>query len=108
MDLTVEQARLLHYVVAEFVRRRQLCGQPIPTPVHRLLAEVSAHGTSKRQQPQQSEPDDLIDTAEAAHILRCTTRNVRRIAANLDGEQVAGRWIFHRPTVIEYATAKGL
>ena len=105
MDVTDGQARLIHYVTAEFVRRRQLTGQPIPNQVRRLLTEVSAHGTSVRE----SEPDsdvDLIDTAEAAQILHCSTRRIRRIAADLDGEQVAGRWIFHRVIVTEYAHLK--
>lgn len=106
MEVTKEQAQLIRYVTAEFVRRRQLTGQPIPDRVRGLLREVSAHGTAERAGEQHSEPDDLIDTAEAAKLLRCTTRNVRRIAADLDGEQIAGRWIFHRQNVIDYATQK--
>ncbi|GAA4668603.1 hypothetical protein [Gordonia humi] len=105
MDVTDDQARLITYVTAEFVRRRQLTGQPIPNQVRRLLSEVSAHGTSEREPEPDSEPD-LIDTTEAAAILHCTTRNIRRIAADLDGEQIAGRWIFHRADVIEYAHLK--
>ncbi|GAC81154.1 hypothetical protein SAMN04488550_1172 [Gordonia malaquae] len=106
MDVSDDQARLIVYVTAEFVRRRQLTGQPIPEQVRRLLAEASAYGTSERPQEQHSEPDDLIDTETASRILRCTSRNVRRIATDLDGEQVAGRWIFRRATVNEYAHLK--
>lgn len=105
MDVSDDQARLIVYVTAEFVRRRQLTGQPIPEQVRRLLTEVSAHGTSQREATTESTPD-LIDTAEAARILRCSTRRIRRIATDLDGEQVAGRWIFHRATVTEYAHLK--
>ncbi|WP_353109626.1 hypothetical protein [Gordonia sp. (in: high G+C Gram-positive bacteria)] len=105
MDVSDDQARLIVYVTAEFVRRRQLTGQPIPEQVRRLLAEASAYGTSERPREQHSEPD-LIDTETAAAILHCTSRNIRRIATDLDGEQVAGRWIFHRATVTEYAHLK--
>ncbi|WOC12580.1 hypothetical protein [Gordonia sp. MP11Mi] len=105
MDVTDDQARLITYVTAEFVRRRQLTGQPIPNQVRRLLTEVSAHGTSERE-PEPDSKTDLIDTTEAAQILHCSTRRIRRIAADLDGEQVAGRWVFHRATVTQYAHLK--
>ena len=103
MEVTPEQAALLRYVLAEFTRRRQLCGQPIPRQVRRLIGEVSVSGTS----PREVEPDsELIDTTEAARLLHCTPRNVRRIASDLDGHQIAGRWVFHRADVIEYAQHK--
>lgn len=107
MNISDDQTAILRYVVAEFIRRRQLCGQPIPERVRRLLAAVSAHGTPEREREAHSETDDLIDTTEAAQILGCSTRNIRRIAADLDGEQIADRWIFHKNTVTEYAQAKG-
>lgn len=108
MELSTEQAALLRYVTAEFVRRRQLTGQPIPARVHRLFAEVSAHGTSRREAEQHSTPetDELIDTVQAAQILEVSTRRIRGIAADLDGQQIAGRWIFTRAAVTEYAQAR--
>lgn len=107
MYLTTDQARLSVYVIAEFIRRRQITGQPIPDRVRALLRAMSAHGTPAHSPTPESEPDDLIDTEQAAQILGCSTRRIRRIAADLDGEQIAGRWIFHRHAVTEYAQAKG-
>ncbi|UQE75799.1 hypothetical protein MYK68_04085 [Gordonia sp. PP30] len=109
MEISTDQVALVRYVVAEFVRRRQLCGQPVPERVRRLLAEVSAHGTSRRDAQPHSKPetDDLIDTAQAAQIIGVSTRRIRGIAADLDGQQIAGRWVFARRAVTEYAEAKG-
>ena len=106
MDVTAEQSRLLVYVIAEFIRRRQITGQPIPERVRGLLRAVSAHGTDEAAPAPESEPADLIDSEQAAQILGCSTRRIRRIAADLDGEQISGRWIFHRHNVIEYARNK--
>jgi hypothetical protein len=47
-----------------------------------------------------------IDSAEAAGILEVTVRHVRRIAADLDGQCIAGRWMFLRHNVIDYAEQK--
>ncbi|MGB3699313.1 MAG: hypothetical protein WBA05_17940 [Gordonia sp. (in: high G+C Gram-positive bacteria)] len=105
MDVTAEQARMLAFVIAEFIRRRQITGQPIPDRVRGLLRAVSAHGTAEPVAPQES-PADLIDSEQAAQICGCSSRRIRRIAADLDGEQIAGRWIFHRHNVIEYARNK--
>ncbi|WP_448221954.1 hypothetical protein [Gordonia iterans] len=108
MEISTDQAALVRYVTAEFVRRRQLCGQPIPERVRRLLAEVSAHGTSHRDtEPDSKSENDLIDTAQAAQIIGVSTRRIRGIAADLDGQQIAGRWVFARRAVTEYAEAKG-
>ncbi|MGB3697858.1 MAG: hypothetical protein WBA05_10545 [Gordonia sp. (in: high G+C Gram-positive bacteria)] len=106
MMLTPDQANLLRYVVAEFVRRRLITGQPVPNQVRRLLTAAStAHGTPDDLRPTQSDTE-LIDSEQAAELLNCTPRYVRKIAADLDGQQVAGRWIFHRHNVTEYARNK--
>jgi hypothetical protein len=50
--------------------------------------------------------DDLVDTVAAAEILGCSSRWVRRIAADLDGQQCGRSWVFHRQSVTDYAEAK--
>lgn len=50
---------------------------------------------------------EFIDTAEAARILGCSPQYVRRIHTDLDGQRIAGRWLFDRDTVTHYAHAKG-
>lgn len=105
MRLNEHQLRAARYCVAETVRRRLLAGAPVPAWLRSLNQHLSsAYGTESEERQQQSEP--MIDTAEAAHILGCSTRYIRRIAADLDGEHIAGRWIFHRQNVTTYAEAK--
>lgn len=43
-------------------------------------------------------PHDLVDTAEAARILRCGEPNVRHLArkGRIDAEQIGGRWLIRR------------
>ncbi|WP_420220534.1 helix-turn-helix domain-containing protein [Mycobacterium marinum] len=70
------------------------------------LARGFADETPSRAQESQSEHDVPLSADEAAEILGCSTQWVRRIAADLDGRQVAGRWIFHRSAVMDYAEAR--
>lgn len=105
MNLTEHQARAARYCVAEVVRRRLLSGAPVPPWMRTLHQHLStADGTEYQAVQQQSEA--MIDTAEAAKILGCTARYVRRIAADLDGQNIAGRWIFNRRNVTDYAEGK--
>lgn len=56
---------------------------------------------------QQQSSYDVIGADQAAAILGCSSRYVRRIHTDLDGHQIAGRWAFNRHTVLDYAAAKG-
>lgn len=103
-----EQLPAIRYCVAETVRRRLLTGAPVPEWMRRLdhhLRAMSAHGPKPVAVQPQSETE-VIDTATAAQILGCSRRHVTRLAADLDGQQIAGRWIFHHHNVTEYAQAK--
>ncbi|RAL32871.1 hypothetical protein [Rhodococcus sp. AQ5-07] len=46
---------------------------------------------------------DPIDVRQAAAILGLSSRQTRRIAEDLDGRIVGGRWMFERHTVTEFA-----
>jgi hypothetical protein len=109
MHLTDDHARAARYCVSETVRRRLLAGIPVPawlrTLDHHLARSVDGPETEVVQQ-QSKLSDQPIDTAEAAAIIGCTDRHIRRIAADLDGQRIAGRWIFHRPNVTDYAEAR--
>ena len=105
MNLTEHQVRAARYCVAEVVRRRLLNGAPVPPWLRTLHQHLSsADGTECQVVQQQSEA--MIDTAEAAQILGCSTRYIRRIAADLDGQHIAGRWIFNRRNVTDYAEGR--
>lgn len=101
------------YAVRDLVVRRRLGGQPIRPEIrhlcHQLIA-ASARGTEDVEDEatsQQWAPKDLIDTPQAAAILGCSTRWVRRIAAELDGYNCGGRWVFRRQAVTRHANRKG-
>lgn len=64
------------------------------------IAASSATGTKHVVEQQESE---LIGTTEAAQILGCSTRYVRRIHATLDGNRIGNTWTFPREVVEDYA-----
>jgi len=112
VNLDGELLRAAMFVTAEACRTRALAGRPIPGSLRRLherldvAVRVSASGPDDEQDRAASELVEMIDTAEAAVMLGKSTRQVRRIAADLDGKFVAGRWLFSRAAVTEYAEAK--
>lgn len=109
MSLDAADLRATRFVVAEFTRRRRLAGQAVPPAVARLYCHLmSDNGPEPVVAQEQSEPaTELIDSNQAAEILGCTERHVRRIVADIDGHRIAGRWTFNRHTVTEYASEKG-
>ena len=50
--------------------------------------------------------DKLITARQAAAILDLSKRQVQRLAADLDGRIVDGRWVFNLKAVMEYAEGK--
>lgn len=77
--------------LAEHLRR---CEQAASRPGHET-------GTAAEQ----SEPV-RISAREAATILGVSKRHTIRLAADLDGQLVGGRWLFNPTIVTTYATAK--
>lgn len=96
--------------VAGYVRHMSKCiGRPVHPEVLRLLRrlelERSVGGSESDTDTEQFETE-LIGTEEAAHILGCTTRNVRLLAKDLDGQQCGREWIFRRHVVQDYQEAR--
>lgn len=61
------------------------------------------------QEPQVAQSHSVqqpISSAQAAKLIGCTRRHIGRIATDLDGLLVAGRWTFDPAKVAEYAAAK--
>ena len=103
---------LLYYATRDLMTRRKLGGRPIPPGMaaldRRLQAAMSARGHGLGGAPAQLKQEDiLIGATEAATILGCTARHVRRIAGDLEAQCVEGRWVFRRRDVAAYANAKG-
>ncbi|MEM6109508.1 hypothetical protein AAHS21_25235 [Mycobacterium sp. 050272] len=95
------------YAVSNFIRQRPT----VPAEVreaHRWLTLMSAAGHQSSGSETELEPDDLIGTAEAASLLGCSARHVRRLQADLDGAQPAGstHLVFSRRSVIRYADSR--
>jgi hypothetical protein len=111
MRLTSDQVDVLLYALRDLIARRNLAHRPVPPRVKDLniaaLQWMSAGRHESVDGPEELTPDTLIGTAEAAAILGCTPRHAARLAADLDGQLVEGRWVFRRQTVVEYAELKG-
>ncbi|MGW5376227.1 hypothetical protein ACWESM_12345 [Nocardia sp. NPDC003999] len=79
--------------------RRNLAREPIPPALaqlmHRLEAEI--RDTTPR------ETSDMIGVRAASRILCCAERHVRRLAPEIGGTVISGRWVFDREKVEEFA-----
>lgn len=53
-------------------------------------------------------PHDLIDTAEAARILRCGEANVRHLVrrGRIDAERIGGRWLIRRSVLDAFRSGR--
>lgn len=110
MNISDEQVRLSLYAVRDLIARRRLGNIPIPPGMHRLYHDyevASTHGSKDEVTQEESDPEELIDSTEAAAILHCSARWVRQIRTDLDGRNIGGRWVFRRQTVVDYAAMKG-
>lgn len=71
-----------------------------------LTSEMSLNGHQNGCGREPSESDHHVGSKEAADLLGLSTRQVRRLAPDLDAEIVGGRLVFNHQTVIEYAEEK--
>jgi hypothetical protein len=89
MWLSPTQIAAANYALRDLIARRTLGGQPIRqeiTDLHKKLVAASAGGTQGASPPEELTTGDLIGTKDAAAILRCSTRWVRRIHVDLEGQ----------------------
>jgi hypothetical protein len=113
-DFTHAQIALLSWAVRDVISRRRLDGRAgwstmrALEALDRLLATTSVCGSESVTPPQELRTDDLIDSKTAARILGCSREWIGRIAFDLDGRKVSGRWVFERQAVVEYADLKGV
>jgi hypothetical protein len=111
--LTVPEARWALNGVRDLIARHAHIKKPIPDELHAVHKQLasSAHGTKTCAQQEESAPsaaEELIDTTEAAAILHCSDSWVRRphVRKELGGRKVAGRYVFPRQIVVQYAARK--
>ncbi|MEV0105555.1 hypothetical protein AB0H42_04315 [Nocardia sp. NPDC050799] len=111
MTLREEDLRACCYAVAEQIRTRRRTGAPIPEWLRRTHARLSAELVSAVSDdgpaaPPTARDSKVIGVSEAARILGCSTRHVRRLAADLDGQHAGREWVFTLRAVTEYARAR--
>jgi hypothetical protein len=109
MELSAGELRQLAYCVSAVLRARRRQNQVRSWLVdldRRLTAEIVSRA---RRGTVSAEPhsDVWIGSPRAAEILGWSKRQVQRRAADLDGQIVAGRWLFRESTVHEYARGLG-
>lgn len=100
----------LAYAVHTARRIRRQGGAPAHPDLERLAALLDDTATSSgdTRRPQEDTTADAvgqaehITTSEAAALLGTTRRQVTRLAPQLDGQFVGGRWLLPRDAVTEH------
>lgn len=110
MNLAGDDLRAAYHTAAEVIRGRQRTGEPIPqwlrAHFERLDTEIRGMSRPRHKIPGigwcQPQLDEWIGVRETAEILKLSKRQVQRIASDLGGQLISGRWIFNRDTVTEH------
>lgn len=101
--LTGREIEVIVYAVRVAQRDRARNGLPRSRDLDQLAAAVAQAAGGQLDSPEQVEVEtDLISCREAAGILGCSERSVRRWAPGLGGQLVGGRWLVDRQAVLEH------
>lgn len=112
MNLSGDEVQAALYCCNELIDRRARAGIPVPSWMARLAghlnlaALVSDVGHETISDPTALETQDLIGSVRAAELLGISPRQLQRIATDLDGQKVCGRWAFQESIVREYAKGR--
>ncbi|GJO31551.1 hypothetical protein NJB1507_40840 [Mycobacterium marinum] len=111
MTLSQQDLRAAYYCAAEVIRHRRRTGQPLPDWLRQYFAALDAAvRMSRSRHESESVPAQLgqeqITAQEVADMLGCSKRQALRLAADLDGRLVGGRWLFPRSAVEQYAAER--
>lgn len=105
--------RACYRLAAEAVRRKNLRREPIEAWLATLYDRLDIKVRMSRARQENGCPaaesevnDSWIGSPEAAAILGWSKRQVQRCAPDLDGQIVAGRWLFRESLVKEYASER--
>lgn len=97
--------------VSEVLRSRHLVGTPVPAWLRehfrRLDTEIRMSRSRHENGGESGDSVTLIGSSTAGEILDLSTRQVQRIAEDLGGHAVDGRWVFNRAAVENYARTRG-
>lgn len=112
MNLSGDDLQGALYCCNELIDRRARAGIPVPSWMARLAghlnlaALVSDAGHETSSEPTSLESEELIGSVQAALLLGISPRQLQRLAADLDGQKVCGRWAFQASIVREYAKGR--
>ena len=101
--LTGREVEVIGYAIRVAQRDRARNGLPRSRDLDQLAAAVAQAAGGQPDNPEQVEVQaDYISCSEAASILGCSERSVRRWAPGLGGQLVGGRWLVDRQAVLEH------
>jgi hypothetical protein len=113
MTLTSRQWRQVLFCTAEELRARRAGKAPGVQPWNAELVRavelelaVSESGHDSVGDQQHWEADRWITARQAADILGLSKRQTQRLAADLEGHRVDGRWQFRQSTVMNYTEGR--
>lgn len=105
-----ELVRSAYYCADRELRARRRARLPIPASLHRLHQHLGLAIRCASQLGQETATAaaglELISAQQAAQLLGLSKRQAQRLAADLDGEIVGGRWLFRRSVVEQYANER--
>lgn len=105
--LTGREIEAVGYAVRVAQRDRARNGLPRSRDLDQLAAAVAQAAGGQPDSPEQvSAQADYVSCSEAASILGCSERSVRRWAPGLGGQLVGGRWLVDRQAVAEHAAGQ--
>jgi hypothetical protein len=94
-----------YYVFSRFVNGSTATGKTLPAavlPLFKRIELVSACGPESDSSTEELDSEPPIGTAEAAQILKCDPRTVRRLRQDLGGRKIGRDWVFTKSVVQEY------
>jgi hypothetical protein len=110
----VHVSRALDWAISVQARRDSVHASKPLRQLQQLLADEAAQVSGghvadvRKTAVVPISPENMINTEEAAAMLRRSPRQIRRLAADLEGRQIAGRWLFDRDVVAAAAAERGI
>ena len=108
MHLDSDDLEVAYYVFSRFINGRLAAGKALPAAVRPLFRRIELMSVTGPQIDRDAEQltQELIGTEAVAAILNCDPRHVRRLANDLDGHRINGRWVFVKCVVEQYEESR--
>jgi hypothetical protein len=109
VNLDRNDLEVAYYTFSRFINGRLASGKSVPAAVRALFKRielVSACGHESGSGTKGLDEEPPIGTAEAAQILKCDPRTVRRLRQDLGGWKVGRDWVFTKSVVEQYEESR--